>query len=97
MHSKPQKRMGERLICRESWKSCLPAKTRARARMPPPFLQPSCVLRSRFEAGSEFSLPAVLSDNPVAHPAINHATNQISRVEFVREAKLNPAGFIQRF
>src|SRR5947208_13658010 len=50
MHSKPQKRMGERLICRESWKSCLPAKTKARARMPPPFLQPSCVLRSRFEA-----------------------------------------------
>jgi len=34
----------------------LPTKTKARARMPPPFLQRSCVLRSRFEAvfkGSE--------------------------------------------
>src|SRR5205814_7172772 len=50
MHSKPQKRTAERLICREGWKSCLPAKTKARARMPPPFLQPSCALRSRFEA-----------------------------------------------
>src|SRR5437773_8736859 len=56
MHSKPQKRTAERLTCRKSWKSCLPAKTKARARMPPPFLQPSCALRSRFEAvlkGSE--------------------------------------------
>src|SRR6266481_8218520 len=56
MHSKPQKRTAARLTCKESWKSCLPAKTKARARMPPPFLQPSCVLRSRFEAvlkGSE--------------------------------------------
>src|SRR6266568_4535432 len=56
MHSKPQKRTVERLSCRESWKSCLPATTKARARMPPPFLQPSCALRSRFEAvlkGSE--------------------------------------------
>src|SRR6266516_2447553 len=51
MHSKPQKRTAEQLICRRSWKSCLPAKTRARARMPLPFLQPSCALRSRFEAG----------------------------------------------
>src|SRR5438045_2864206 len=51
MHSKPQKRTAERLTCRESWKSCLPAKTEARTRMPPPFLQPSCALRSRFEAG----------------------------------------------
>src|SRR5206468_6631264 len=50
MHSKPQKRTAERLICKESWKSCLPAKTKARARMQPPFLQPSCALRSRFEA-----------------------------------------------
>src|SRR2546430_16827703 len=50
MHSKPQKRTAERLICREGWKSCLPAKTKARARMPPPFLQPSCALRSRSEA-----------------------------------------------
>src|SRR5438046_7312335 len=50
MHSKPQKRTAERLICRESWKSCLPAKTKARVRRPPPFPQPSCVLRSRFEA-----------------------------------------------
>src|SRR6266550_9474434 len=50
MHSKPQKRTAARLTCKESWKSCLPAKTKARARMPPPFLQPSCVLRSRFEA-----------------------------------------------
>src|SRR5882762_8590572 len=56
MHSKPQKRTAARLTCRESWKSCLPAKTKARARMPPPFLQLSCALRSRFEAvlnGSE--------------------------------------------
>src|SRR6184192_1629487 len=56
MHLKPRKRTAERLTCRESWKSCLPAKTKARARMPPPFLQPSCALRSRFEAvlkGSE--------------------------------------------
>src|SRR5438874_4266980 len=32
MHSKPRKRTAERLTCRESWKSCLPAKTKARAR-----------------------------------------------------------------
>src|SRR6266478_4292351 len=50
MQSKPQKRTAERLTCRKSWKSCLPAKTKARARMPPPFLQPSCALRVRFEA-----------------------------------------------
>src|SRR5207245_10072494 len=50
MHSKPQKRTAERLTCSESWKNCLPAKTKARARMPPLFLQPSCALRSRFEA-----------------------------------------------
>src|SRR5947199_114837 len=50
MHSKPQKRTAEGLTCRESWKSSLPAKTKARAGMPPPFLQPSCALRSRFEA-----------------------------------------------
>src|SRR5437762_14186820 len=50
MHSKPQKRTAERLTCRESSKSCLPAKTKAQARMPPLFLQPSCALRSRFEA-----------------------------------------------
>src|SRR5882762_5876919 len=55
MHSKPQKRTAERLTCRESWKSCLPAKTKARARMPPPSLQPSCALRSRFEAVLEGS------------------------------------------
>src|SRR5438067_8431637 len=89
MHSKPQKRTVERMTCRESWKSCLPAKIRAQARMPPPFLQPSCVLRSRFEAAS--------SDNPVAHSAINHATDQISGVKFVWEAKLNTTGFIQLF
>src|SRR6266516_4827934 len=56
MHSKPQKRTADRLTYRESWKSCLPAKTKARARISPPFLQPSCALRSRFEAvlkGSE--------------------------------------------
>src|SRR5437762_13127035 len=50
MHSKPRKRTAERPTCRESWKSCLPAKTKARAKIPPPFLQRSCVLRSRFEA-----------------------------------------------
>src|SRR6266705_8629 len=55
MHSKPQKRTVERLTCRESWKSCLPAKTKARARMRPQFLQPSCALRSRFEAHSSRS------------------------------------------
>src|SRR6266568_4431953 len=56
MHSKPQKKTAERLTYRASWKSCLPAKTKAGARMRPPFLQRSCVLRSRFEAvlkGSE--------------------------------------------
>src|SRR5947207_9618846 len=89
MRSKPQKRTAERLTCRKSWKSYLPAKIRAQARMPPPFLQPSCMLRSRFEA--------VLSDNPVAHPAINHAANQISGVKFVWETKLNTTGFIQLF
>src|SRR5436309_3263848 len=50
MHSRPQKRTAEQLTCRKSWKSCLPAKTKARARMSPPFPQPSCVLHSRFEA-----------------------------------------------
>src|SRR5947207_13987458 len=49
MHLKRQKRTAERLTCRQSWKSCLPAKTKARTRMPPRFLQPSCALRSRFE------------------------------------------------
>src|SRR6266545_1352059 len=38
-----------------------------------------------------------LSNNPVAHSAVNKATNQISRVKFVREAKFNPAGFIEPF
>src|SRR6266536_1511560 len=89
MHSKPQKRTAERLICRESWKSCLPAKTKARARMPPPFLQPSCVLPSRFEA--------VSSDNSIVHSAVNEAANHFSRVKFVRKTKLNATGFIQRF
>src|SRR6266496_1489493 len=88
MHSKPQKRTAERLICRESWKSCLPAKTKARARMPPPFLQPSCVLPPRFEA--------VSSDNSIVHSAVNEAANHFSRVKFVRKTKLNAAGFIQR-
>src|SRR5437764_12331548 len=87
MHSKPQKRTAERLICRESWKSCLPAKTKARARMPPPFLQPSCVLRSRFDGHGE-SLSAELSYNPVAHSTVNDATNQICGVKFVCEVKL---------
>src|SRR5205823_5658212 len=96
MHSKPQKRTVERLSCRESWKSCLPAKIKARARMPPPFPQPSCVLPSRFEAGSEFSLSAGSSDNPVAHSAVNHATNQVSCVKFVWESKVDAAGFIKR-
>src|SRR6266516_7903021 len=49
MHSKPQTKAVERLTCRESWKSCSPAKTKAQARMSPPFLQRSCALRSRFE------------------------------------------------
>src|SRR5207248_4378090 len=89
MHSKPQKRTAERLTCRKSWKSYLPAKTRAQARMPPPFLQPSCVLRSWFEAA--------LGDNSVAQSTVNHATNQISGVKFVWEAKLNTTGFIQLF
>src|SRR6266566_2835829 len=56
MHSKPQKRTAERLSCRRSWKSCSTAKTKAPARMPLPFRQPSCGLRSRFETvlkGSE--------------------------------------------
>jgi hypothetical protein len=37
-----------------------------------------------------------LCDNPVAHPAVNQTANQISRVKFVWEAQLNPAGFIKR-
>ncbi len=57
--------------------------------MPPPFLQPSCVLRSRFEA--------VLSNNLVAYPTVNHVANQISRVKFVWESKVDAAGFIQRY
>src|SRR6266513_3503593 len=96
MHSKPQKRTAERLICRESWKSCFPAKTKARARMPPPLLQPSCALRLRFDGHGD-SLSAELSYNPVAHSTVNHATNQVSGVKFMWESKLNPTGFIQRF
>jgi hypothetical protein len=38
----------------------------------------------------------ILDRNPVAHPAVNKATNHISRVKFVWESKLNPARFIQR-
>ena len=30
------------LICRESWKSCSPARTRAQVRMRPPSLRRSC-------------------------------------------------------
>jgi hypothetical protein len=37
-----------------------------------------------------------LGDNPVAHPTVNHAANQISRVKFVWETELNLAGFIKR-
>ncbi len=37
-----------------------------------------------------------LANNLVAHPAVNKATNHISRVKFVWESKLNPAGFIER-
>src|SRR5436190_20215205 len=50
MHLKPRKRTAARLTFRGNWKSCLPAKTKARTRIPAPFLQPSCVLLSRFEA-----------------------------------------------
>jgi hypothetical protein len=31
-----------RLSCKLSWRPCSTARTQARARMPPPFLQPSC-------------------------------------------------------
>ena len=35
---------GRAAICRRNWKPCSTAKTRAQARMPPPFLRPSCAL-----------------------------------------------------
>jgi hypothetical protein len=38
----------EPLICRRSWKFCSVAKTKAQARMPPPFLRPSYALLLRF-------------------------------------------------
>src|SRR5262249_413157 len=44
MHSKRQKRTVEPVSCRRSWKLCSTAKTRALARMPPPFRQPSYAL-----------------------------------------------------
>src|SRR5438874_2626078 len=47
MHSKPRRRTAERLSYRRSWKICSTARTKAR--MLPPFLQPFCELRSRFE------------------------------------------------
>jgi len=49
MHSKPQKRTAEPLTYRRNLKICSTAKTKARARMPRPFLQPSCALQLRFE------------------------------------------------
>src|SRR5262245_8377718 len=57
MHSKPQKRTAELLTYRKSWKLCSTAKTKAR--ITPPFGQPSCVLRSAFEEAQ--SRPASLS------------------------------------
>ena len=57
MHSKRQKRTVEQLTWRRSWKSCSTAKTKALARIPLPFLQPSYALLLRFEK--------VASGNPV--------------------------------
>jgi hypothetical protein len=47
MHSKPQKRPAEPVICRRSWKFCSTAKTKAQAKMLPRFLQPSYALLLR--------------------------------------------------
>src|SRR6266568_7427524 len=82
MHSKPQKRTAERLTCRENWKSCLPAKTKARARIPPPFLQPSCALRSRFEAvlkGVREGKLHALQVHPCAFPALSFLYGTLTR------------------
>src|SRR6266487_339182 len=48
MRLKLRKKKAKRLTYRKNWKSCSIAKTRVRT--PLPFLQPSCALRSRFEA-----------------------------------------------
>ena len=42
-------RHGPTANCRKSWKNCSTAKTKARARMARPFLQPSCASLLRFE------------------------------------------------
>src|SRR4030095_6214698 len=47
MRSKPRKRAVAPAIYRRSWRPCSTAKTRARARTPPRFRQPSCALPSR--------------------------------------------------
>ena len=36
-----------------------------------------------------------LANNLVAHPAVNHATNQIPSVKFIWESEFNPAGVVQ--
>jgi hypothetical protein len=51
--------------------------------------------RRQFEVHDNLTVTKCLGDNPVAHPAVNQATNQISSVKLVREAQLNPAGFIK--
>src|ERR1700719_4456407 len=50
MRSKLRKKKARRLSYKKNWKSCSTAKTKVR--MPPPFLQPFCALRSRFEKSS---------------------------------------------
>jgi hypothetical protein len=37
-----------------------------------------------------------LGDNLVAHPAVDYAANRLFGVKVVREAKVNPTGFIKR-
>src|SRR5262245_18980856 len=39
----------------------------------------------------------IACDNPVAHPAMDKCASQLFDVKFVWEAKLDPAGFLERF
>src|SRR5262249_40893617 len=49
MPSRRRKRTDELLTCTRSWRLCSTARTRARAKTPPPFPQPSCASRLSFE------------------------------------------------
>src|SRR5215216_1479345 len=58
MHSKLQRKTVEPTIYRRSWKFCSTVKTRART--PPPFLQPSCVLLWRVNSQAACDIPKSL-------------------------------------